>query len=151
MTTECYSTEREKAGDLIPAEYFDFDIIESAETAKRKDGSKRGDRKTYKNLVCAFDIETTRIEEIDQSIMYIWQFQVDELCTVYGRTWDEYQTFLDGICAALGDDYLVVYVHNLSYEFQFLAGIYPFKTSEVFAVESRKVLKCEMYGHIEYR
>ena len=151
MTTECYSTEREKAGDLIPSQYFDFDIIESAETAKRKGGSKHGDRKTYKNLVCAFDIETTRIEEIDQSIMYIWQFQVDELCTVYGRTWDEYQTFLDGICAAMGDDYLVVYVHNLSYEFQFLAGIYPFKTSEVFAVESRKVLKCEMYGHIEYR
>ena len=151
MTTECYSTEREKAAELIPAEYFDFDIIESAETAKRKGGSKRGDRKTYKNIVCAFDIETTRIEEIDQSIMYIWQFQVDEICTVYGRTWEEYQTFLDGICAALGDDYLVVYVHNLSYEFQFLAGIYPFKTSEVFAVESRKVLKCEMYGHIEYR
>ena len=151
MTTECYSTEREKAGDLIPAEYFDFDIIESAETAKRKGGSKRGDRKTYKSLVCAFDIETTRIEEIDQSIMYIWQFQVDEICTVYGRTWEEYQTFLDGLCSALGDDYLVVYVHNLSYEFQFLAGIYPFKTSEVFAVESRKVLKCEMYGHIEYR
>ena len=151
MTTECYSTGREKAGDLIPSQYFDFDIIGSAETAKRKGGSKRGDRKTYKNLVCAFDIETTRIEEIDQSIMYIWQFQVDEICTVYGRTWDEYQTFLDGICAALGDDYLVVYVHNLSYEFQFLAGIYPFKTSEVFAVESRKVLKCEMCGHIEYR
>ena len=151
MTTECYSTEREKAAELIPAEYFDFDIIGSAETAKRKGGSKRGDRKTYKNLVCAFDIETTRIEEIDQSIMYIWQFQVDEICTVYGRTWDEYQAFIDGICNALGDDYLVVYVHNLSYEFQFLAGIYPFKTSEVFAVESRKVLKCEMFGHIEYR
>ena len=151
MTTECYSTEREKAGELIPSQYFDFNIIESAETAKRKGGSKRGDRKTYKNLVCAFDIETTRIEEIDQAIMYIWQFQVDEICTVYGRTWEEYRTFLDGVCAALGDDYLVVYVHNLSYEFQFLAGIYPFKTSEVFAVESRKVLKCEMYGHIEYR
>lgn len=151
MTTECYSTEREKAADLIPAQCFDFDIIGSADTEKRKGGSKRGDRKTYKNLVCAFDIETTRIEKIDQSIMYVWQFQVDEICTVYGRTWEEYQTFLDGICAALGDDYLVVYVHNLSYEFQFLAGIYPFKTSEVFAVESRKVLKCEMYGHIEYR
>lgn len=151
MTIECYSTACEKAANLIPSNYFDFDIIENAETAKRKGGSKRGDRKTYKNLVCAFDIETTRIEEIDQSIMYIWQFQVDEICTVYGRTWEEYQAFVDGICAALGDDYLVVYVHNLSYEFQFLAGIYPFKNSEVFAVESRKVLKCEMFGHIEYR
>ena len=151
MTTECYSTEYEKGGEIIPSQYFDFSIIENAAKAKRKGGTRRGDKKTYKDLVCAFDIETTRIEEIDQSIMYIWQFQIDEICTVYGRTWDEYQAFIAQICEALGDDYLVVYVHNLSYEFQFLAGIYPFKTSEVFAVESRKVLKCEMYGHIEYR
>ena len=151
MTTRSYSMGPERDGEIIPSQYFDFSIIENAATAKRKGGSKRGDKKTYKDLVCAFDIETTRIEEIDQSIMYIWQFQVDEICTVYGRTWAEYLEFIDGICAALGDDYLVVYVHNLSYEFQFLAGIYPFKASEVFAVESRKVLKCEMFGHIEYR
>ena len=151
MTTECYSTEYEKGGKIIPSQYFDFSIIENAAAAKRKGGTRRGDKKTYKDLVCAFDIETTRLKEIDQSIMYIWQFQVDEICTVYGRTWDEYLAFINCICEALGDDYLVVYVHNLSYEFQVLAGIYPFKTSEVFAVESRKVLKCEMYGHIEYR
>ena len=151
MTTGCYSTGYEKDVKIIPSQYFDFSIIENAAAAKRKGGSKRGDKKTYKELVCAFDIETTRIEEIDQSIMYIWQFQVDEVCTVYGRTWAEYLEFIDGICKALGDDYLVVYVHNLSYEFQFLAGIYPFKASEVFAVESRTVLKCEMFGHIEYR
>ena len=143
--------ELERDGEIIPSQYFDFSIIENAAAAKRKGGSKRGDKKTYKELVCAFDIETTRIAEIDQSIMYIWQFQVDEICTVYGRSWDEYQAFVAQICEALGDDYLVVYVHNLSYEFQFLAGIYPFKASEVFAVESRKVLKCEMFGHIEYR
>lgn len=143
--------EREKAVDIVSAGNFDFGIIADAETAKRRGGSKRKSRRTYKNLVCAFDIETTRIEEIDQSIMYIWQFQVDEICTVIGRTWEEYQAFLHQLCAMLDDEYIVVYVHNLSYEFQFLAGMYPFKTSEVFAVESRKVLKCEMCGHIEYR
>ena len=72
MTTECYSTEYEKGVKIIPSQYFDFSIIENAATAKRKGGKRRGDKKTYKELVCAFDIETTRIEEIDQSIMYIW-------------------------------------------------------------------------------
>ena len=46
---------------------------------------------------------------------------------------------------------MLVYVHNLSYEFSFLKGVYPFDNEEVFATESRKVLKCEMYGCMEYR
>ena len=40
---------------------------------------------------------------------------------------------------------VVIFVHNLSFEFQFLRGIYHFDNEEVFAVESRKVLKCEMF------
>lgn len=65
MTTKCCSTESEKDVKIIPSQYFDFTIIENAAAAKRKGGSKRGDKKTYKELVCAFDIETTRIAEID--------------------------------------------------------------------------------------
>ena len=37
-------------------------------------GSKKA--KGYKNCLCAFDIETTRLEDIEQSIMYIWQFSI---------------------------------------------------------------------------
>jgi len=41
--------------------------------------------------MCAFDIETTRLEDIEQSIMYIWQFSIlflDDLHidTIIGRT-----------------------------------------------------------------
>ena len=36
-------------------------------------------------------------------------------------------------------------------EFQFLKGWYDFQTDEVFRTEPRKVLKCEMFDHFEYR
>lgn len=45
---------------------------------------------------------------------------------------------------------MVVFVHNLSYEFQFLKGIWNFSNEDVFAVKSRKVLKCNM-DKLEFR
>lgn len=117
-------------------------------------GSKKA--KGYKNCLCAFDIETTRLEEIEQSIMYIWQFSIlflDDLHidTIIGRTWTEFELFLDNL---MNDDnyaYYLIYVHNLSYEFQFLRGIYTFSSDEVFAIKSRKILKCEMLERFEFR
>ena len=129
---------------------FDYSIFKKAGNVKRKKGSRN--KKNYKNLVCAFDIETTRIKEIEQSVMYIWQFQVDEKVTVIGRTWREFDYFMKAIASDLEDmDYIVVYVHNLSFEFQFLSGIYPFSKEEVFALDKRKVCKCEMLEHFEFR
>lgn len=129
---------------------FDYSIFKKAGNVKRKKGSRN--KKNYKNLVCAFDIETTRIKEIEQSVMYIWQFQVDEKVTVIGRTWREFDYFMRAIASDLEDmEYIVVYVHNLSFEFQFLSGIYPFSKEEVFALDKRKVCKCDMYEHFEFR
>lgn len=129
---------------------FDYSIFKKAGNVKRKKGSRN--KKNYKNLVCAFDIETTRIKEIEQSVMYIWQFQVDEIVTVIGRTWREFDYFMRAVASDLEDmDYIVVYVHNLSFEFQFLSGIYPFSKEEVFALDKRKVCKCEMSEHFEFR
>lgn len=117
-------------------------------------GSKKA--KGYKNCLCAFDIETTRLEDIEQSIMYIWQFSIlflDDLHidTIIGRTWTEFELFLDNL---MNDDnyaYYMIFVHNLSYEFQFLRGIYTFSSDEVFAIKSRKILKCEMLERFEFR
>ena len=117
-------------------------------------GSKKA--KGYKNCMCAFDIETTRLEDIEQSIMYIWQFSIlflDDLHidTIIGRTWTEFELFFDNL---MNDDnyaYYMIFVHNLSYEFQFLRGIYTFSPDEVFAIKSRKILKCEMLERFEFR
>ena len=63
-------------------------------------GSKQRKRpRQYFNQLCAFDIETSVLPFIkDRSgvvnphaVMWVWQLQIDDHCTVMGRTWDEYK------------------------------------------------------------
>lgn len=135
---------------IIKADEFDFNILSQIGVIhrnKRKKGSK-----DYLNIVTAFDIETTRLSDIEQSVMYIWQYQFGNDLTIIGRNWSEWFKLLEGIAEYIKDiATLVIYVHNLSYEFQFLKGQYDFKSDEVFATEPRKVLKCTMFECIEYR
>ena len=84
--------------------------------------------------------------------MYVWQWAFGTDLVVMGRTWDDFLDMCKRIRAALSEDeFLVVWVHNLSYEFQYLSGIYDFCLEEVFAVGSRKVLKADMMGCLEFR
>ena len=132
---------------------FDFNIIANAPVQKRRKGNqgKRNNKRKYKDLYCAFDIESTNDLEIMQAYMYIWQCQVEDQ-TIIGRTWDEWLQFCEKCSEVLQkDEYLMMYVHNLSYEFSFLKGVYKFQPEEVLCTDTRKVLKCEMMGHIEYR
>lgn len=132
---------------------FPYSIIAEAPIQKRRKGNpgRRNNKRKYKDLFCAFDIEASNDYSINQAFMYIWQFQIEDY-TIIGRTWDEYLQFCMKIPEQLNsDEYLMIYVHNLSYEFSFLKGVYPFATEEVFATERRKVLKCEMYEHLEFR
>ena len=137
---------------IIPPEKFPYDWLYEIPLVKRKSGNQRTKKRTkYKDLITAFDIETTRLPDIEQSIMYIWQWQFGDEYTVVGRTWEQFEAFQRKLANILDDSVLVVFVHNLSYEFQFLRGIYNFQPDEVFAVKSRKVLKCNMHGHFEFR
>lgn len=128
-------------------------ILERIKNVKRPRGNQgTKNRCKYKDVVCAFDIETTTIPEIEQAIMYVWQLQIGLDVTVIGRTWDEFLDVLHRFALYLDDgEYLCIYVHNLSYEFQFLRGVYPFSKEEVFAIDSRKILKCTMFEHFEFR
>lgn len=136
---------------LVNVADYNYKEIWQARKLPRPRGNPHGQKVQYKNLVCAFDIETTRLAEIEQAFMYIWQFQIDDKITVYGRTWQEFITFLREIKRRLRGQWLVVYIHNASYEFQFLKGIYNFEPDEVFATESRKVLKFTMFDALEFR
>ena len=113
---------------------------------------KQGQRGTmvYADCVCSFDIETTRIQEREQSIMYVWQWAIEET-VIYGRTWEQFRKFLRLLKERLGDMHLMCFIHNASYEFQFLSGIYRFNDYEVFCTDSRKVLKFSMYKNFEFR
>lgn len=120
------------------------------------DGKK--DTRIY-NCVSAFDIEVSKIptgstlgtgEPEYRSFMYIWQFSVEGVITVYGRTWAEFLEFFQTLDAMLEYKF-VVYVHNLSYEFSFIHGIYPFKPDDIFFMNVRKPLYFKMYNHLEFR
>ena len=126
---------------------FKFDILKPPKGTR---GKRK--KKPVVNEVFAFDIETTAIPEIAQSVMYIWQFQIGERLTVFGRTWDEFKLFMLKFrnCIPRGTK-AIVYIFNASYEFNFLKGIYDFKSDDIFAIDRRKVLYFTMYDKIEFR
>lgn len=66
---------------------FDYSIIGSAPVQKRRKGNqgRRDNKRKYKDLYCAFDIECSNDPDLQQAFMYIWQFQIEEY-TIIGRT-----------------------------------------------------------------
>lgn len=137
---------------IITPENFPYDWIYEIPLVKRKSGNQRTKKRVkYKDLITAFDIEATRLQDIEQSIMYVWQWQFGDEYTVVGRTWEQFEAFQRKLKTVLEDSVLVVFVHNLSYEFQFLRGIYQFTKDDVFAIKSRRVLKCNMHECFEFR
>ena len=136
-----------KCADFQPELYF-----KTCPMIKNRRGNPAGKKRHYVGVTTAFDIETTLIDDVEQSIMYIWQWQFGEDYTVIGRTWEEFLDLQKRIKETLpSESWLVVYVHNLSYEFQFLKGIYAFTPDDIFAVASRKLIKCDMWGAFEFR
>lgn len=134
--------------------HFNYDLLRGISCQKRRKGNpgRRDNRRKYKDIICAFDIEATNDRDSEQAFMYVWQFQFGDDITIIGRTWAEFLEFMTRLRERLKkDEYLLIFVHNLSYEFQFLRGIYPFDKEEVFAIQPRKVLKCEMLDHFEFR
>lgn len=134
---------------------FDPDEIKKYPVLKKPKGNPGGRKKevNYIDCVGAFDIETTTttIRGREINFMYIWQFQIDEDVTVYGRTWSEFKFFLFRLRERLNKKQMVVYVHNLSYEWQYIKSVFNFGQDDVFATDSRKVIKCVIDKTFEIR
>lgn len=104
--------------------------------------------KDYVNVICTLDIETTKIEEIEQSICYIWQACINGHCVI-GRTLSELKIFLDRLCKNIDDKTKIIFfIHNESFEFHHLREVIPFV--DVFSIDKRKPLKA-CYRNIEFR
>lgn len=138
---------------IFNVDSFPYNKLDEIEECPDKRKKHRDDLKRYLNIVTAFDIETTNITELKNSAMYIWQWAFDGIGVCIGRTWDEYRKFVWQLSRHIKHRYvwLVAYVHNLSFEFEWLQGIHSFATEDVFAVESRKVLDCCADNFIEFR
>lgn len=94
----------------------------------------------YIELPCSFDIETSSFYNKNNektAIMYIWQLQIKEN-TIIGRTWKEFfdvLQILQRIFKISSKHILTIYVHNLSFEFQFMRKWFEWK--KVFAIKRR--------------
>lgn len=110
-------------------------------------------RISYYNVPCSFDIETSSFYDKNEkrSIMYIWQFAMYDNAVI-GRTWSDFYNLIERISNIYrlnACKRIVIYVHNLSYEFQFIRK--RFEWIDVFATEERKVLKAVSKSGFEFR
>ena len=140
-------------------QYQDFDLEElnniNIDIVSKFDNYSKTVKK-YFNVESAFDIETSSVmleNEQKFAFMYEWTFGIkDKNFICYGRTWEEFKD----LCRQLQEYFLldsehilVVYVHNLSYEFQFMRKY--FNWLDVFAVDERKPVKALCSYGIEFR
>lgn len=105
------------------------------------------------SVPCAFDIETTSFMDngVKRGTMYIWMFGICDICII-GRTWDEFVTMCDRISELLSlraNRRLIVYVHNLAWEFQFMRNWFTW--SKVFSLDERKPVYAITTTGIEFR
>ena len=140
--------EKNKIVDVSTLTLADMPDLHFTRPNHRTGRGKRG--VVYAAEVCAFDIETTTLDDIQQSFMYVWQFAIEDKVFI-GRTWEDFRKFLKYLKIVSNGYRVLVFVHNLSYEFQFLSGIYHFDNEDVFCTESRKILYCVLNDWVEFR
>lgn len=117
--------------------------------------SKR-DRKTkkpvyYWNIPMAFDIETSSFRANDGtklSVMYVWQFGINGK-VIMGRTWDEFKELMAELELFTDEARALIYVHNLSYEFQFIRKRLEWK--QTFSTAMREPIYAVTTHNIEFR
>ena len=108
----------------------------------------------YFNCACAFDIETTSFIDSHNekcATMYEWTLGLNGLCMI-GRTWQEFINVIGVIVDSMllnKDRRLIIGVHNLGYEFQFMR--HYFEWEKVFAVDLRKPVYALTTKGIEFR
>lgn len=113
-----------------------------------------GKKMYYYNMPVSFDIETTSFysEKQDKTaIMYEWSFGING-AVIIGRTWDDFLKLINTLSVMLGlndKKRVIIYVHNLAYEFQFIRK--HFKWSQVFSIDERKPVYAVTENNIEFR
>lgn len=108
---------------------------------------------SYINLAVSFDIETSSFYDAGEprATMYVWQMAIEEI-VILGRTWDHFKSFmllLRKHFRCYSKRHLVVYVHNLAYEFTWIRRLFTWE--KVFSLRPRKVLYATTADGIEFR
>lgn len=119
---------------------------------------KTNKKQEFFNVPSGFDIETSsfyengiKSPENARAIMYHWQFGIGPYVT-HGREWSEYHNLITVISRLLGlneDRRLIVYVHNLPFEFFFIHK--QLRLKKVFFLDTKKPVYAITDQGIEYR
>ena len=145
---------------LVNWKEWDF-VAEMAKYNILEFKKRKKDQRNIIEVYCAFDIECSTVWINPDptlydvhSFMYSWQFQIEDI-TILGNDWDDFIAFLKclrGAIDAVGDNLsIIIWVHNLAYEFTFLSGIYDFKNEECFFRDVRKPIYVRMFAVFEFR
>ena len=107
----------------------------------------------YSNISSCFDIETTSFYENEnkRANMYAFVFGLNGKCII-GRTWSDFENIINKLVIKYKlniNKRLVVYVHNLAYEFQFIKD--RFKWYKVFCNKPRTPIYAITIDGIEFR
>ena len=108
----------------------------------------------YKNKETGMMFTEEQLEDINLDkyetigILYIWTLGVDDVIW-YGRRIEDFADLIDDLEKQCKGQKATIFVHNLSYDFQYLRNVFNMK---VFAREARKVISCEIEDkNIEFR
>lgn len=138
--------------------YRPADALEVLRSVRKNFRFSYSNKKTkYFDAPCAFDIETSSFfrstgkDPEKVAIMYMWSFCLYGK-VIIGRTWEEFVGMIDAISGELqltNEKRLIVGVHNLAYEFQFMRNWFTW--AKVFAVDNRKPVYALTNTFIEFR
>lgn len=114
---------------------------------------RKGKKGYISNVASAFDIEASSFYVGDKkcATMYAWVFGINGKC-IRGRFWWEFLDALKKVKKAYDispNKRFVIYIHNLSYEFQFMKNY--FEWEKVFSVDNRKPLYAIAKDGFEFR
>lgn len=108
----------------------------------------------YLNVPAVFDIEASSFYNSDnekRATMYAWVFGINGKC-VCGRSWGEFLELITTLIETYNLNLkkrLIIYIHNLSYEFQWFRKY--FQWYKVFSLEQRKPIYAITKDGIEFR
>lgn len=162
----CLVPKRDGTQERVPVydiDSFPYEKIRSVKKLCRKRSKNKPN--SYMIDFGAFDIETTTIKYprtdvknkyIFKGFMYHWQLCLGGY-VVTGRYWDDLHIFFDRCIEKYKldkDNRLVIYVHNLAFEYQFLylflRDWYGDDSLKVFATDKRKLIYVTC-GALEFR
>lgn len=130
-------------------------LLDVPEAKNPQGNNSTSSKKRILDLICAFDIETSRVPGYEESVCYHWQMQCGlEHPTIYGRELWQFRKMLDTFAENIEKGCtLLIFVHNLSYEFHFIRDVFPeLREEDVFSLKPRKPVKVKLYsGKIELR